>query len=286
MLWALGALIALLGAHVVLGWARQAQFHHGLRRLGGVALCALLFSTAFSMASELSLAGEALAFPLGYRTVTVLGVWAAGFVAALPVLAWVVRWPGLVAAIGAGMLLAVVTAGIDMGWIAAVGFRPGVSWRYEFVALGAIVMSIGYATSLGLAFPRDERRQRPWPRRLAAVALMGLASLAGQALVLAGAGLQTQVGSLYRHEISASLLSLIGGAMLPMALALVALDLNLRRKAQRSHRRRQRSRRYSEAARRTAPGALVPAPASEPPADLVAERAPVSTSTGAPAAHA
>jgi len=266
LLWLLGALIALLGAHVVLGWARQAQFSLGLRRWVGVVLAALLFSTAFGMVSALDLTSEALAFPLGFSAVIVLGVWFAAFVLAIPVVAWFVWRPGLVAAIGAGALLAVLMAGIQMGWVMAVGFRPGVRWRFEFVVLGAIVMGIGFAIALGLAFPRDERHRRPLARRIAALTLMALATLAGQALVVSGAGLQLQVGSIYRHEISGSLLSLIGGALLPMALALVALDLTLRRREQRSRRRRERSRRYREAARLTAPDALGPVPAGLPAA--------------------
>ena len=240
LLWSLGALICLLGSHVVLGWARQAQFLHGGRRWGGIVLCAFIFSTAFGIASELGLAGEALAFPFGYSTLVVLGVWGGAFVLALPAMAWLVWRPGLVAAIGAGLLLAVVSAGIDVGWASAVGFRPGLKWRWEFVALGAIIMAVGMGTAFGLAFPRDEHRHRPLSRRLAAAGLMGLAGLAGQALVLAGAGLQIQVGSLYRTELSASLLSLIGGALVPMALALVALDLALRRRERRVLRRRER----------------------------------------------
>lgn len=243
LLWSLGALICLLGSHVMLGWARQAQFLHGWRRWGGVAICALVYSLSFGIASELGLAGEALGFPLGYKTVIVLGVWAGSLALALPILAWLVWRPGLAAAIGAGLLLAMVSAGIDVGWASAVGFRPGLKWRWEFVALGAIVMAVGMGTAFGLAFPRDEHRQRPLSRRLAAAALMGLAGLAGQALVLAGAGLQTQVGSLYRTELSGSLLSLIGGALVPMALALVALDLALRRRERRVLRRRHRGRR-------------------------------------------
>lgn len=276
LLWSLGALISLMGAHVVLGWARQSQFLQGWRRWGGIALCAIVYSTSFGMASELGLAGEALAFPIGYRAVVVLGVWAGAFVLAMPIVAWLVWRPGMVAAIGAGALLAALTAGIDVGWTMAVGFRPGLKWRWEFVALGAIVMGVGMATAFGLAFPRDEHRQRPLPRRLAAATLMGLATLAGQALVLAGAGLQTQVGSLYRSELSGSLMSLIGGALVPMALALIALDLALRRRERRARRRRHRSRRYREAARRTAPDALAaPAePATEAPEAPQTPRAP------------
>ena len=276
LLWLLGALIALLGSHVVLGWARQAQFQHGGRRWLGVALAALLFSTSFGMVCALGLTSEALAFPIGFRAAVVLGVWLSAAVSAIPLIAWFVWRPGLVAALGAGALLALVMIAIQLGWVMAVGFRPGVRWRYEFVVLGAIVTGIGFALSIGLAFPRDECHRRPVARRVAALTLMSLATLAGQALVVAGAGLQMQVGSIYRHEISGSLLSLIGGALLPMVLALVALDLSLRRREQRSRRRRARSRRYRDAARLTAPDALGPTPVDTHAANRPAARLPSS----------
>jgi uncharacterized membrane protein YfcA len=57
--------------------------------------------------------------------------------------------------------------------------------------------------------------------------------MAGQEILMAGAGLLAQVGSVYQREVPAALLCLAGGVVVPLVLSVMALDLELRRRARR-----------------------------------------------------
>lgn len=241
LLWLLGALLGIASAYAALGWVRHAKYLHGWRRWGGVAAGAALLGSGFTVATVLGLAGEAFSFPLGFKRLWAIALALGAAVLAWPVLAILAYRRGLRYSAATALLLAALGVGIQFGWVMAVGFRPGISWRAEFVALGALAMAIGFAIALTLTFPGDDKKQRNEVWKLVAAALMGLAWLAGEALVLAGANLSVQVGSIYRHELSGSLTALIGAGLLPIVLAFVIVDLELRRRHRRSSlRRRQR----------------------------------------------
>jgi hypothetical protein len=69
---------------------------------------------------------------------------------------------------------------------------------------------------------------------------MGLSFLAGYALVLYAADLPVQIGSVYRYELPGAMLSLFGGAVLPVVLLLMAMDLEARRQQRRRQWRERR----------------------------------------------
>ena len=52
---------------------------------------------------------------------------------------------------GSGVLLAVVAAGVQAGWVLAVGFRPGVFWRTEFVVAAVVLLMLGLTTAIAIA---------------------------------------------------------------------------------------------------------------------------------------
>lgn len=246
LLWALAALIICLGAHVMLGWMRQAQeeWEWDFGRLRQVAISGVTFGTAVSVAIPLGLGGEALSFPIGYRPLWALGLWL-GTVILATALALVPVWrEESASATGAGILLGLVVSAMQVGWVFAAGFRPGVQWDPIFVGAGALVSAAGTGTAMALAFPYGERaRNYRYSWRIAAAGLMGLSFLAGFSLVLYAAGLAMQIGSAYRYELPGSMLSLFGGALVPTVLALMAMDLETRR---RQRRRQWRSRRRGE----------------------------------------
>jgi NO-binding membrane sensor protein with MHYT domain len=254
LLFTLGTLVAMLAAHVFMGWIRVAQHLEGRQRWGGVALASLVFSSGTCVATAIGLAGESLAFPIGFRYLTVATLWAAAFVVALPVAAWPAHRPGTLASLGAGMLLGALVVALQYGWLSAAGFRPGLVWREEFLALAWLAVGLGYSAAIALALPAPERRGRSEAWRYAGALVMGMATLAGEALVVAGTNLTTQVGSLYQRQLSASLLALVGGGLMPMVFMMMAVDLELRRRERRTARRhRLHRRRYAEhAARETA----------------------------------
>ncbi len=291
LLLALAALVAFLSAQVFMGWIRVSQHHAGWRRWGALGVAALVFGSGFTIAVAIGLLGEALAFPVGFRTVWVVGLWTGAMLIALPVAAWPSHKPGIVASTGAGVLLASVVVAVQLGLLSAIGFRPGLRIRNEFVAMGWLVMAVGFgaAISLGLPSPSQKNRRESW--RYAGAAVMGIGALAGQALLVSGTNIPTQVGSVYRNELSASVFALIGGALLPMILAILMVDLELRRRQWRSERRRRRrdARRASALDSRSgraassmavvAPATLVPGLAANAP-----ETPPAATPSEAPPA--
>jgi hypothetical protein len=249
MLWALSAVIVLLASHVLLGWVRQAQAVAAERRHWfAIAMAAGAFGTALSAAVALSLSGESLAFQMGYQRLSALGIWLGSVALLLPVAALLAFWPSLLACLAAGVLSGAIATLVAAGWVTAAGFRPGIIWNRELLLASWLVCSTGFSAAFALGFPRAERAQHyRYSWRIAAAALMALSFVASLALVIMGAGLPTQVGSIYRHELSGTTVSLLGGGILPLVLVMMIVDLEVRRRQRRRVRRKKR--RDAEASR-------------------------------------
>jgi NO-binding membrane sensor protein with MHYT domain len=235
LLWMLAAVVGMLATYVGLGWAREGQRNPMLRESWrALMLSAAAIGTGICCAMVLALSAEALAFPLGYPVGRVFMLWAAAMAGCLPACFLLIRSQRVLAIIGSGVLLAALAASVQMGWVWAVGFRPGVIWRMEFVVAGAILLLMGFTTATWVSFSEAARagqRRQLW--RLGGAALFGLTLMAGQEILMAGAGLLAQVGSVYQREVPAALLCLAGGVVVPLVLSVMTLDLELRRRARR-----------------------------------------------------
>ena len=255
MLWVLAAAVAMVAAYVSLGWVREVQRQPRLRdSWKGLLLASGTMGAGISSCVVLALSSEALPFPLGYPLPRVLILWAAAMLACLPACYLLMRNQGVLATIGSGMLLAPVAAGVQASWVMAVGFRPGVIWRVEFLIASVVVLTLGMIAALWISFSeasRHGRRRRLW--RLGGAALLGLSLIAGQEILVAGAGLLAQVGSVYKDHVPAVLVCLVAGAIVPLALSVMAVDLKLRR--------HQRHRRHSS---KEAVSSLAPLAKSSP----------------------
>lgn len=244
LLWFLGVFVAVLAAHVMLGWVRQGMHQPGLRAgWRGLLLAGLVFGSGICSAMVLSLSAEALPFRLGFRWRAVPLLWLGASVAALPALALLSRRQGWFALGFAAVWLAVVALVVQSGWIWAVGFRPGVTWRPEFQASALIVATLGVFAALYLCFiggGKEGRRRQLW--RVGAAALLALSLIAAQEIVMAGAGLLAQVGAVYHREVPASVLSLLGGVIVPLLLVVMTLDLAMRRRQRKRDLRRRHGR--------------------------------------------
>lgn len=264
-MWALAALIVWMAAHVMLGWMRQAQeeWEWDLDRVRQVSLGGLTFGTALSVGIPLGLAGEALSFPIGYHPLAALGLWSSTvLVVTLLALVPVWREEGASAA-GAGVLLGLLMTGLQVAWILAVGFRPGIQWDTVFIGAAALVSAAGAGTAMAIAFPYGERaRTYSYSWRIAAAGLIGLSFLAGYALLLFAADLPTQIGSVYRYELPGTAISLVGGGLLPIILLLMVMDLETRR---RQRRRQSRSRRRGEPSAAYGGESMMPPMEAQPP---------------------
>lgn len=265
LMWALSALIVCMAAHVMLGWMRQAQeeWEWDFARVRQVLVGSTTFATALSVSIPLGLAGEAVSFPIGYSRLAALALWL-GAIFGMTLLALIPVWreEGASAAV-AGVLVGASMTGLQWAWMMAVGFRPGVRWDPVFIAIAAAVSAAGVGTAMAIAFPYGDRARRyTYSWRIAAAGLVGLSFLAGYALLLYSADLQTQIGSVYRHELPGTMISLIGGGLVPMALALLIMDLENRR---RQRRRLWRARRRGELGPGYGDDSMMPGTESQPP---------------------
>lgn len=239
LLWMLAAMVGMLATYVSLGWVREGQRKPALRDSWRVVLLAASAQgTGICCAMVLALSAEGLVFPLGYPLGRVFLIWGAAMLGCVPTCYLLVRSQHAVAKVGAGTLLAALAVAVQMSWVAAVGFRPGVIWRMEFVAVAVALLLLGFTTATWTSFSEGARvgsRRQLW--RLGGAALLGLTLMAGQEVLMAGAGLLAQVGSVYQREVPAAWLCLVGGVVVPLVLSVMALNLELRRRARRQGRR-------------------------------------------------
>jgi hypothetical protein len=231
LFWGLAWTVAALALHVALGWVRRGWRSPGWRGRGAALLAAgATLGSAMCATAVLSLTGEPLAFALGYRSLAALNLWllamAAGVATAGALMGARRWWMQPFTAV----LLALLATGVLVGWIQAAGLRPGVHWRLEFIVAAGGLMALGFTGALWMASggaAYDSDRRTPWG--LAAAAVFALTVVGGSQVVMASAGLLGQASSSYLGELPSSVLSLACGALLPLILLTMAIDLAVRR---------------------------------------------------------
>lgn len=238
LLWMLAAALALFAAHVGLGWIREVQRQTQLRdSWKGLLSAGVAIGSGLCGSVVLALSAEGLAFPLGYSLQRALLLWAVAILGVIPSCFWLSRKNGVLASLLGGAVLAGAAVAIQANWVLAAGLRPGITWRVEFLAAAFVFMLIGVSAAFWMAFceaSKAGRRRRLW--RVGGTALLGLSLVAGQEILMAGAGLLSQVGSVYKEQLPAAVACLVAGVVVPLALLVMAIDLDLRRRQRRRHR--------------------------------------------------
>ena len=231
LMWAVGAAVSILTAYVTLGWMARARRRPQLLESWSAQLpAALTLGTGVGAAAVMGMLGEGLLFDLGYGVVAAAVLWLGAIIGALALVAGMTFFPRWWMVVVAALLLAGIGTGAQAGWIWAAGFRPGVLWNHSYVAAGWAVMFAGCVGALGAAISSQSRRghdAQPFVRRGASI-LLGLSLLAGQQLVMSGADLSSQRGSVYRNQLPAGLLGVGCGVLVPMTLLIMSIDLSIR----------------------------------------------------------
>jgi len=250
LLWVLAAVVAVLSAHIAVGYARQSQraVLPRTRRLCVAAAAATLGTGSWS-AMLLGLSSQGLNYSLGYLGTGLAGAWAT--VALATAAAWVLllRWPRPAMLVLAGVLIGGGALGAQMLLVRSAGLLPGVLWQKAALAMAALVPALGAGAGLWMAFLREGRNSRGrqgW--RWGAAAVIGLSLIAGQELAMSAARMSSQRSSAYEHQVPALALCAFAGLGVPILLMLLQMDLHLRRIARdggdpAAPRRRRRSRR-------------------------------------------
>lgn len=239
MLWLLASAVMFAATFVAHGWLRQVQRSPEPRKAwGGLALAALALGTGLCGSIVIGVSSQGLPFLIGYQTTAAATQWALavlGCLLAFTLLAWHPGWP---AYIGAGMLIAGTALGVQTGWVQAADFRPGTEWNTAYLWAAGTIMVVGLVCSYVLTHVRSglsSAGRMGW--RIAANVVAALCLVAGQELVITGAGLGTQTGSVYVEQLAAPMLTLVFGAALPLVLLALGVDLFMRR-ATKLHRSR------------------------------------------------
>jgi NO-binding membrane sensor protein with MHYT domain len=235
LLWALAAVVACLAGHVALGWIQRAQRNPALKLSWSALLIAgATLGTGVCATSVLMLGGEPLNFVIGFELWLSLGLWLVamlGCTLAAYLLSRGEQWWFL---LGAALLMAAVISAVQYGWITAVGFKPGLKWQSEIIsgAVTVVIVAVSIAVWVACADAQESSRRRGgW--RLGAAVVLALGLVAGQEVMNMASGLLKAKGSLHSTVLPASILSLVCGVLLPMALGVMAMDLYTR-----NHRKR------------------------------------------------
>lgn len=239
MLWLLASAVALAASLVGHGWLRQVQRARvPYKAWGRLSMAALTLGTGLCASFVIELSSQGLPYAVGFQTTAAAALWAAsvgGCLLAFLLLAWRPGWPSYIVA---GTLVAATALGVQTGWVRAASFRPGVGWDTALLWSAGVIMVIGLVCAYALAHVQtalSSAARVGW--RIAASVVAALSLVAGQEMVVAAAQLGTQTGTVYAHQLSASMLTLIGGALVPFVLTVLGVDLFLRREVKR-HRSR------------------------------------------------
>lgn len=231
LMWASTYVIAMLAAHVAIGYLRRSRHAPAARPRNVMVLLAAAALAAGTMSAMLlGISAQALPYLVGYRA---LGVGAAmlGAAAGAGVVLFVLaRWPRPVSVIGGGIVVAAASLAAQMQLVESVGLRPGFSWRLEALALALPLSISGCVGALWIAClgpGHGHRRSAGW--RWAAAAMLGLAIVGGQELVLAAAGMPGQTSSDHARQLPATVACVFAGMLVPTALVLLEFDLVSRR---------------------------------------------------------
>ena len=229
-LWFLAGGLTALSAWVAQRWVRLAQRRSRWNsRAPMVLLAAATLGTGLSGGIVLTLLAEALALPVGFDPVWALGLWLAMMAGCVPVMAGLSVTRGTGWVVGCSLLLALLCMALLMGWFEAAGFRPGLSWRRELVPVAGLMLAAGVGGGTWVAHVDigQGTQYRNW-WQLGGPVLVAFGLLVGHATMAMAAGLSTQKGSVYAPELPGAILAVLCGVLIPLMLALMALNQTLR----------------------------------------------------------
>lgn len=231
LLWTLGLFVAGLAWHLSNGWLRRVQPGLALRsQWRALALAAAALGLGLNAALLLGLQAQPLTFALGFHALGAAGLVLGGLLLAVPVVALPAATSTGWRLLLSGAVLAALALALQVGWVLAAGFRPGVLWRREVLAAAALVLLVGLMLARWMAFSAAcdaSPRRVAW--RLAAAVLGAVTLMASLQLVAVAAGLGAQQGSLFERQLNGTVVSLVCGVLVPLLMVAMALDLWLRR---------------------------------------------------------
>jgi NO-binding membrane sensor protein with MHYT domain len=234
ILWLVMALVAVLSGHVGLAWLAKARRRPSLV-LGWKAqlVAAVTLGTGVNATALLGLTNEVVKFPIGYGAVAAPVLWLGSVILSLPMVAALSFSRRSWAVVLGASLMTLVAVFAQAGWIWAAGFRPGVRWNFQLLAAASAVMLVGFACALWVLGQQRRSSRIDGEAKdfmpLGMALLMGLSLVVGQQLVMGSSDLHEQYGSVYRNQLPGTIISLSTGALVPLTLSIMSIDLVMRR---------------------------------------------------------
>jgi NO-binding membrane sensor protein with MHYT domain len=234
-LWLLASVVMLAASFVAHGWLRQVQRAPPPRMAwGGLLLAALALGTGLCASFVIDLTSQGLPFAIGYKATAaavLLALAVGGCLLAFTLLAWRPGWPAYIVA---GAVMSCTALSTQTGWVQAAAFRPGMDWDTAYLGAAWTIMFLGLVCAYALAHVRkglNSRDRMGW--RAAGSVVAALSLVAGQELVITGGHLSTQSATVYAHQLSAEVRTLVSSAAVPVVLLVMGVDLFLRREVKR-----------------------------------------------------
>jgi NO-binding membrane sensor protein with MHYT domain len=229
-LWPLAAVVLWLAAHVAIGYVRHgARAQGGSLRLGCLAAAALALGTGLWGAMVLGMA-TAAGYALAYSPLWLLTAWLLALAAMSFALAWTVLRRSTPTVVLSALLAAAGMLVTQAALVLAAGLVPGPVWNLAVLIVALLLAPVGSVAGFLISFigpGREGVHRQRW--RWAASALVAVAALVGQELVMAAAAVSSQRGSIYTNSVPSAVACLLAGFAVPAVLVVMLVDLRVRR---------------------------------------------------------
>jgi NO-binding membrane sensor protein with MHYT domain len=238
LLWLAGALVALLGTRAFLGYLRRVR-HQGPRGAwSDLLLAAFAAQACVWSAAIVGVAGQGVAYPVGYSALILFGTLFGSVLLAAGVLSWVGAREGWLSLVGTALLQAVLMVATQFGVVRAIGAEPGLLWRVPLLGFAVAVLFVGLVLAMQLVLTaRRGSKHDSGSRRLVAALLLAIALISAQEMTLASALLRDQSISAYARQMPEVAVALLAGAAMPIAFIVMIVDQHMQRRIRAAVRR-------------------------------------------------
>lgn len=241
LLWLVSSLTAVLAGRAFVEYLRRLLHDGPVLGWRELLLGCLSLAAGLWAAMVLDINAQGLTFELGFHPLKTFGSLLAVALVMVPVLAGYALRPRWYTQLAAMVLMALAVLILQVATIWSVGAEPGLFWRRDPLVFAALLLCIGLGMSSRMVSTarRGSKTDRRMRRILAALVL-GACVVAAQELVLSSSGLDRQVVSAHARFLPDAAVTLVAGAVVPIALVMLIADQRTQQRARASQRARRK----------------------------------------------
>lgn len=241
LLWLVSSFTAVLAGRAFVEYLRRLLHDGPLYAWRELLLGCLCLAVGLWAAMVLDINAQGLTFELGFHPLKTFGSLLGVALVMVPVLAgyaWRPRWYTQLAAT---VLLALAVLILQVATIWSIGAEPGLFWRRDPLVFAALLLcvGIGVAARMVSTARRGSKTDRR-ARRILSALVLGACVVAAQELVISSSGLERQVVSAHARFLPDAAITLVAGAIVPIALVLLIADQRSQQRARASQRARRK----------------------------------------------